>query len=117
MQILCNIQDYLDVQKKKGYFSVSEKTVDFCQEDLENDDVMIVDDGNFVYIWLGTGASEVEIKLAYKAAQVYCGHIQMKQPERPRKLLLSIKDHESKRFSRLFHGWGKHKIPAGTEGK
>ncbi|CAK5060797.1 unnamed protein product [Meloidogyne enterolobii] len=102
---------------EKGYFSVSEKTVDFCQEDLENDDVMIVDDGNFVYIWLGTGASEVEIKLAYKAAQVYCGHIQMKQPERPRKLLLSIKDHESKRFSRLFHGWGKHKIPAGTEGK
>ncbi|CAK5077150.1 unnamed protein product [Meloidogyne enterolobii] len=40
---------------EKGYFSVSEKTVDFCQEDLENDDVMIVDDGNFVYIWLGTG--------------------------------------------------------------
>ncbi|KAF7636898.1 hypothetical protein Mgra_00003638 [Meloidogyne graminicola] len=100
---------------EKGYFSVSEKTVDFCQEDLENDDVMIVDDGKFVYIWLGTGASEVEIKLAYKAAQVYCGHIQMKQPDRPRKLLLSIKDHESKRFSRLFHGWGKHKIPAGTE--
>uniref|UniRef100_A0A915M8J2 Gelsolin-like domain-containing protein n=1 Tax=Meloidogyne javanica TaxID=6303 RepID=A0A915M8J2_MELJA len=59
------------------------------------------DESGVIYVWKGSKcASEVEIKLAYKAAQ-----------------LLSIKDHESKRFSRLFHGWGKHKIPAGTEGK
>jgi len=80
---------------------------------LENEDVMIVDTGEFVFLWLGSKASEVEAKLAYKAAQVYCGHMQMKQPERPRKLMLSIKEKESTRFTRVFHGWGKHKVPAG----
>lgn len=74
---------------------------------------MIVDTGEFVFLWLGSKSSEVEVKLAYKAAQVYCGHMQMKQPERPRKLMLSLKGRESKRFTRIFHGWGKHKVPAG----
>jgi hypothetical protein len=96
---------------------------------------MIVDSGEYVFLWLGGGASEVEIKLAYKAAQVYCGHIQMKQPDKPRKLAsrspfslifdnimfpiqkLSIKERESQRFTRLFHGWGKHKAAVGAEGK
>lgn len=57
---------------------------------MESDDVMIVDNGENVFLWLGNTASEVEIKLAYKAAQVYCGHIQMKQPDKPRKLVLKI---------------------------
>lgn len=74
---------------------------------------MIVDTGEFVFLWLGSKASEVEAKLAYKAAQVYCGHMQMKQQERPRKLMLSIKEKESTRFTRVYHGWGKHKVPAG----
>ncbi|KAL3116089.1 hypothetical protein niasHT_007389 [Heterodera trifolii] len=98
----------------KGYFSVSEKTVDFCQDDLESEDVMIVDNGETIFLWLGEQASEVEVKLAYKAAQVYCGHMQMKQPDRPRKLMLSIKGRESKRFTKLFHGWNKHKVPMGS---
>uniref|UniRef100_A0A915EFX3 Gelsolin-like domain-containing protein n=1 Tax=Ditylenchus dipsaci TaxID=166011 RepID=A0A915EFX3_9BILA len=97
----------------KGFFSVSEKTVDFCQDDLDDEDVMIVDSGQFIFLWLGSKSSEVEVKLAYKAAQVYCGHMQMKETDRPRKLMLSIKGRESKRFTRLFHGWGKHKVPAG----
>jgi hypothetical protein len=98
---------------EKGYFSVSEKTVDFCQDDLDDDDVMIIDNGELVFLWIGTRASEVEGKLAYKAAQVYIGHMQNKQPEKPRKLVLSLKCHESKRFKRIFHGWSKHKVPAG----
>ncbi|KAL3090287.1 hypothetical protein niasHS_006739 [Heterodera schachtii] len=98
----------------KGYFSVSEKTVDFCQDDLESEDVMIVDNGETIFLWLGEQASEVEVKLAYKAAQVYCGHMQIKQPDRPRKLMLSIKGRESKRFTKLFHGWNKHKVPMGS---
>uniref|UniRef100_A0A914YJP1 Gelsolin-like domain-containing protein n=1 Tax=Panagrolaimus superbus TaxID=310955 RepID=A0A914YJP1_9BILA len=98
---------------EKGYFSVSEKTVDFCQDDLDDDDVMIIDNGELVFLWIGTRASEVEGKLAYKAAQVYIGHMQNKQPDKPRKLVLSLKFHESKRFKRIFHGWSKHKVPAG----
>lgn len=40
------------------------------QDDLEDDDIMILDNGDQLYIWLGGRASEVEIKLAYKAATV-----------------------------------------------
>uniref|UniRef100_A0A7E4W5T9 Protein flightless-1-like protein n=1 Tax=Panagrellus redivivus TaxID=6233 RepID=A0A7E4W5T9_PANRE len=98
---------------EKGYFSVSEKTVDFCQDDLDDDDVMIVDNGSMVFLWVGTRASDIEGKLAYKAAQVYIGHMANKQPDKPRKLVASLKYHESKRFRRLFHGWAQHKIPAG----
>lgn len=36
---------------------------------------MIVDTGEFVFLWLGSKSSEVEVKLAYKAAQVYCGNL------------------------------------------
>jgi hypothetical protein len=40
---------------------------------------------------------QVEIKLAYKSAQVYIQNLRTKQPERPRRLFLTIKGKESKR--------------------
>lgn len=55
---------------EKGYFTVSEKCSDFCQDDLADDDIMILDNGEQIYLWLGAKCSEVEIKLAYKSAQV-----------------------------------------------
>lgn len=75
---------------------------------------MIADNGELVFLWVGTRASDVEVKMAYKAAQVYIGRMTNVQPDKPRKLVASIKFHESKRFRKLFHGWSKHKIPAGT---
>ena len=48
---------------------------------------------------------QVEIKLAYKSAQVFIQNLRAKQPEKPRKLLLTVKGKESKRFTRCFHGW------------
>jgi len=55
---------------EKGYFTVSEKCTDFCQDDLADDDVMILDNGDQVYLWIGKKTSDVEIKLAFKSAQV-----------------------------------------------
>ena len=55
---------------EKGYFTVSEKCSDFCQDDLASDDIMILDAGEHVFLWIGPGCSEVEIKLSYKSAQV-----------------------------------------------
>ena len=40
------------------------------QDDLADDDTMILDDGAHVFMWLGSKASDVEIKLALKSAQV-----------------------------------------------
>ena len=163
-QTLWPLQDYLDVPMKKvglktflwcksqsnstlvlsGYFTVSEKCSDFCQDDLADDDIMILDTGEQVkwniihflehfksviflkvFLWMGPRCSEVEIKLAYKSAQVlnslialsnrcksklywkvYIQNLRAKQPEKPRRLFLTIKGKESKRFTRCFHGWG-----------
>ncbi|XP_067011007.2 protein flightless-1 isoform X2 [Anabrus simplex] len=96
---------------EKGYFTVSEKCSDFCQDDLADDDIMILDNGEQVFLWLGAKCSEVEIKLAYKSAQVYIQHLRVKQPEKPRKLFLTLKNKESRRFTKCFHGWGEHKRP------
>ncbi|XP_035789195.1 protein flightless-1-like isoform X2 [Anopheles albimanus] len=96
---------------EKGYFTVAEKCSDFCQDDLADDDIMILDNGEQVFLWLGSRCSEVEIKLAYKSAQVYIQHMRIKQPERPRKLFLTLKNKESKRFTKCFHGWSAHKQP------
>ncbi|XP_034831770.1 protein flightless-1 [Maniola hyperantus] len=109
--------DYLNFTRlfrcsnEKGYFTVSEKCTDFCQDDLADDDIMILDNGEQVFLWLGARCSEVEIKLAFKSAQVYIQHMKTMQPERPRKLYLTLKDKESRRFTKCFHGWGEHKRP------
>jgi hypothetical protein len=96
---------------EKGHFSVSEKTVDFCQDDLDNDDVMIVDSGKYVFLWCGSNCSEVEGKLAYQAVQAYVNNCKMKGQDR--QLLLAVKGMESKRFRELFHGWSHHKTVPG----
>merc|ERR1711992_348683 len=75
---------------EKGYFTVSEKCSDFCQDDLAHDDIMILDTGDQVFLWMGPRCSEVEVKLSYKSAQVYIQNLRAKQPERPRKLFLTI---------------------------
>ncbi|CAG5045121.1 unnamed protein product [Parnassius apollo] len=109
--------DYLNYTRlfrcsnEKGYFTVSEKCTDFCQDDLADDDIMILDNGEQVFLWLGAKCSEIEIKLAYKSAQVYIQHMKAMQPARPRKLFLTLKDKESRRFTKCFHGWGEHKRP------
>ncbi|KAI6187705.1 hypothetical protein M3Y98_00273600 [Aphelenchoides besseyi] len=95
---------------EKGHFSVSEKTVDFCQDDLDDDDVMIVDSGKYVFLWCGGNCSEVEGKLAYQAVQAYVNNCKIKGEDR--QLMLAIKGMESKRFRELFHGWSNHrKVP------
>jgi len=122
---------------EKGYFTVAEKCSDFCQDDLADDDIMILDNGEHVFLWLGARCSEVEIKLAYKSAQVdidffnyflfnelfyynvfifiyfkvYIQHMRVKQPDKPRKLFLTLKNKESRRFTKCFHGWSAHKRP------
>ena len=40
------------------------------KDDLADEDIMLLDNGEQVFLWLGTRSSEVEVKLAYKAAQV-----------------------------------------------
>ncbi|XP_070580511.1 protein flightless-1 homolog isoform X2 [Ptychodera flava] len=91
---------------EKGFFTVSEKCADFCQDDLADDDIMILDTGHEVFLWVGPAGSDIEIKLAFKSAQVYIQHLKNKDPENPRKLYMAKKGKESWKFVRCFHGWG-----------
>lgn len=38
----------LRCSNERGYFSVSEKCSDFCQDDLADDDIMLLDNGKEV---------------------------------------------------------------------
>ncbi|TFK10430.1 Protein flightless-1-like protein [Platysternon megacephalum] len=96
---------------EKGYFSVSEKCSDFCQDDLADDDIMLLDNGREVYMWVGTQTSQVEIKLSLKACQVYIQHTRSKAAEHPRKLRLVRKGNEPHPFTRCFHAWGVFRKP------
>ncbi|XP_077979602.1 protein flightless-1 homolog isoform X2 [Glandiceps talaboti] len=91
---------------EKGFFTVSEKCSDFCQDDLADDDIMILDTGREVFLWVGSAGSDIEIKLSFKSAQVYIQHLKNKDPENPRKLLMVKKSKEPWKFVRCFHGWG-----------
>ncbi|XP_020033034.1 protein flightless-1 homolog isoform X2 [Castor canadensis] len=90
---------------EKGYFAVTEKCSDFCQDDLADDDIMLLDNGQEVYMWVGTQTSQVEIKLSLKACQVYIQHMRSKEHEQPRRLRLVRKGNEQHAFTRCFHAW------------
>ena len=50
------------------------------------------------------------INLIFK---VYIQNLRAKQPEKPRRLFVTIMGKESKRFTRCFHGWGPMRtVPA-----
>lgn len=38
---------------------------------MADEDNMLLDNGDQVFLWLGSRSSEVEVKLTYKAAQVF----------------------------------------------
>ncbi|KAJ7305988.1 hypothetical protein JRQ81_010354 [Phrynocephalus forsythii] len=74
---------------EKGYFAVSEKCSDFCQDDLADDDIMLLDNGREVYIQ----------------------HMRSKDPSHPRKLRLVRKGNEPPAFTHCFHAWGVFRKP------
>jgi hypothetical protein len=76
---------------EKGYFGVTEKCSDFCQDDLADDDIMILDSGEDVFLWVGPKASQVELKLAYKSAQTYIKALGIRGEKRTKKLFLTGK--------------------------
>lgn len=45
---LMSVLSSLRCSNEKGYFSVSEKCSDFCQDDLADDDIMLLDNGKEV---------------------------------------------------------------------
>ncbi|KAF7255509.1 hypothetical protein EG68_07069 [Paragonimus skrjabini miyazakii] len=100
----------------QGYFCASEKCSDFCQDDLADDDVMMLDTGDQIYVWWGKRTSDVEQKLSLQAAKLYQKHLSNVQKDRPRQLKLTAKNVEPHMFKRCFHGWGPFREPKDWSG-
>jgi len=58
-----------------GYFKVTE-VIEFCQDDLVDDDVIFIDCGpsNVIYMWQGPRASSVEVAFSKRTVQAYLAH-------------------------------------------
>lgn len=97
---------------EKGYFCVSEKGPDFCQDDLGSD-IMLLDNGEQVFLWFGHGDSDPLTKLeqAKKSGQLYVQSMRAKQPDRPRTLMITAKGHETIKFRKCFHAWSSFNRP------
>ncbi|KAE9553727.1 hypothetical protein FO519_003037, partial [Halicephalobus sp. NKZ332] len=78
------------VSNESGKLKV-EEIVDFYQEDLDGDDVMILDAVNLIYVWVGNGANKEEKDHAKNTAEKY-----LSQSVVPR--------HKNTAIEVLFHG-------------
>ena len=95
--------DVLRCTNEAGFFAVLEKCSDFCQTDLQDDDVMLLDNGVILYLWVGGSVPQPEVKFGIKAAAVYLQHLKAKGSAR--KLTAVRKGKENLDFTQCFHGW------------
>ncbi|XP_012936181.1 advillin [Aplysia californica] len=95
-----------------GRFKV-EEVVDFSQEDLVEDDVMILDTIDEVYVWVGNGANAIEKKESLQTAMEYIkSDPSGRNPDNT--VILQIKQGlEPPAFTGHFMGWDPEKWSQG----
>jgi len=99
-----------------GVFGVDEVGYGFLpvQDDLDQEDVMLLDSGDEVWVWVGRLSAEMERKMAYQLSLEYCQVVESRsnscKNNRPIYFLKQYEEHSS--FAAQFHGWQwgvKHK--------
>jgi hypothetical protein len=63
-----------------GYFHMRE-LYNFCQEDLNNGDVMVLDTFGTIYCWIGRDSNATERKNVFKKVDEYISHLSDRNPE------------------------------------
>ncbi|KAJ8253082.1 hypothetical protein GJAV_G00208910 [Gymnothorax javanicus] len=92
-----------ECSNQTGRFIATEIT-NFTQEDLDEDDVMLLDIWDQVFLWIGKGANEMEKKEAFMRAQEYLrNHPAGRNVEAP--LVLVKQEYEPPTFTGWFPGW------------
>ncbi|XP_038552284.1 advillin [Micropterus salmoides] len=100
-----------ECSNKTGRFIVSEVT-QFTQEDLNEDDVMLLDTWDQVFLWIGKGANEVERKEAMVTSQEYLRtHPGTRDPDTP--IILIKQGFEPPTFTGWFTAWDPSKWSGG----
>ncbi|OAF71434.1 Adseverin [Intoshia linei] len=93
---------------EKGYFTVSEKFIDFCQDDLNEEDVMLLDNGQQIYVWIGNDSSDIELTCALRSSKLYREYITMENEQDTRIIRLASHDNPPVEFTQCFLGWSHY---------
>ncbi|KAM4027135.1 scinderin [Anomaloglossus baeobatrachus] len=89
---------------KSGRFVIEEVPGEFTQDDLAEDDVMLLDTWEQIFLWIGKDANEVEKKESLKSAKQY---IDTDPSGRDKRIPISTvkQGHEPPTFTGWFLGW------------
>uniref|UniRef100_A0A8C9WXU6 Advillin n=1 Tax=Sander lucioperca TaxID=283035 RepID=A0A8C9WXU6_SANLU len=100
-----------ECSNKTGRFIVTEVT-QFMQDDLNEDDVMLLDTWDQVFLWIGKDANEVERKEAVATSQEYLRtHPGARDPDTP--IVLIKQGFEPPTFTGWFTAWDPSKWSGG----
>ncbi|TDH14288.1 hypothetical protein EPR50_G00041050 [Perca flavescens] len=100
-----------ECSNKTGRFIVTEVT-QFTQDDLNEDDVMLLDTWDQVFLWIGKDANEVERKEAVATSQEYLRtHPGARDPDTP--IVLIKQGFEPPTFTGWFTAWDPSKWSGG----
>ncbi|XP_051870243.1 villin-1-like [Pristis pectinata] len=95
-----------ECSNQTGRFVATEIT-DFTQDDLDDDDVMLLDTWEQIFLWIGKGANETEKKNAIELAQEYLStHPSNRDLGTP--ILIIKQGFEPPTFTGWFMGWDQH---------
>lgn len=98
----------------KGYFNVEEMH-DFTQEDLVEDDVMLLDTYDELFIWVGTGANQEERKQARVTAKEYLETDPSGRDPEDVQVMLVKQGHEPLNFAGNFPTWNWDHVSTSLE--
>nr|AAB61682.1 ADSEVERIN [Mus musculus] len=89
---------------KTGRFIIEEVPGEFTQDDLAEDDVMLLDAWEQIFIWIGKDANEVEKKESVKSAKMYLETDPSGRDKRT-PIVIIKQGHEPPTFTGWFLGW------------
>uniref|UniRef100_A0AC11DUZ5 Scinderin n=1 Tax=Ovis aries TaxID=9940 RepID=A0AC11DUZ5_SHEEP len=89
---------------KTGRFIIEEVPGEFTQDDLAEDDVMLLDTWEQIFIWIGKDANEVEKAESLKSAKIYLETDPSGRDKRT-PIVIIKQGHEPPTFTGWFLGW------------
>ncbi|XP_067843081.1 villin-1-like [Heptranchias perlo] len=96
-----------ECSNQTGRFIATEIT-DFSQDDLDDDDVMLLDTWEQIFLWIGKGANETEKEHSIVTAQEYLStHPSKRDPGTP--IVVVKQGFEPPTFTGWFMAWDQHK--------
>uniref|UniRef100_A0A9J7XZ62 Villin like n=1 Tax=Cyprinus carpio carpio TaxID=630221 RepID=A0A9J7XZ62_CYPCA len=100
-----------ECSNQTGRFLMTE-VADFTQDDLDEDDVMLLDTWEEIFLWIGNSANQYETQESYNSAVEYLKtHPAGRDPGTP---ITTVKQgHEPPTFTGWFNAWDAHKWRGG----